>query len=136
MSLKKHVKYIYDSDIQSLEIFQSALLILVNPLNLMSIKCSEHDVDNYLFSLAILCVLTGILNIIYIFINNLKQRLNVARLHLVVTLTICLFLMHCNGININISLVIYYWVQTITCFFVGSRLYIEVEHRQQVSHGK
>jgi hypothetical protein len=136
MSIKKHLIYIYYSDIQALELFQSALLILVNPLNLISIKCSKHDIDNYLLTLAISCALVGILNIIYIFIHNLKQRLNVARLHLVVTLTTCLFLMHCKGINVNISLVIYYWVQTITCLFVGSRLYLEVAHKQKVSHGK
>ena len=136
MSIKKRIKYIYYSDIQTVELFQSALLILVNPLNLMSIKCLEHSIENYLLALGVLCILTGILNIIYIFIHNLKQRLNVARLHLVVTLTICLFLMHCSSININISLVIYYWIQTLTCLFVGSRLYLEVEHKQKVSHGK
>ena len=129
MPIKEKIKYIYYSDIESLEIFQSALLILVNPINLYQTKCMYHDVGIYLVGLGISCIITGLLNLIYLFKNNLKQRLNVARLHLIITLTICLFLTHCTGIKIGQSLIIYYWIQTFTCLFVASRLLLEVKHK-------
>ena len=137
MRLKEQLKYIYHSDIETLEIFQSALLILVNPINLYQARCVHHDdVEKYLITLGIACAITGILNLVYLFKKDLKQRLNISRLHLIVTLTICGFLAHCQGIEVNISLLIYYWIQTIACLFVSSRLYLEFKHKQRkVQHG-
>lgn len=133
MLSKEKLKYIYYSDIEPLEIFQSALLILVNPINLYHTECVHHDdITKYLLGLGISCGIIGILNLLYIFKKDLKQRLNIARLHLVVTLMICIFLSHCNGIEINKGLIMYYWIQTIACLFVSSRLFLEVKHRNKV----
>ena len=127
------MKYIFYSDIEPLEIFQSALLILVNPVNLYHTECSTHDdITKYLLGLGLSCAIIGILNIIYIFKKDLKQRLNIARLHLIVTLMICIFLSHCKDIQISQGLIMYYWIQTIACLFVSSRLFLEVKHKSKV----
>ena len=62
MNFKEKMKYIFYSDIEPLEIFQSALLILVNPVNLYHTECSTHsDITKYLLGLGIACAIVSLI---------------------------------------------------------------------------
>lgn len=116
---------ILHSDIEPLEVFQSALLIFVNPINLMNIRYQDPERMYYIYAFCVSCLLVGILSIISIILNNLKFRLQVARVHWVITLTIASYILHCDVLRTDISLFLYYVVQCISCFFVITRLFLE-----------
>ena len=116
---------ILHSDIEPLEVFQSALLIFVNPINLMHIQYNDPSKMYYIYTFCLSCLIVGVLSIIAIVLNNLRFRLQVARVHWVITLTIASYILNCDVLRTDISLFLYYVVQCISCFFVITRLFLE-----------
>lgn len=116
---------ILHADIEPLEVFQSALLIFVNPINLMSVEYDDPSKMYYIYTFCFSCLFVGILSIISLIYNNLKFRLQVARVHWVITLTIASYIIHCDVLSNDISLFLYYLIQSVSCLFVITRLFSE-----------
>lgn len=133
--MKKITDKIFYSDIEPLEVFQSFLLIFVNPLNLYYAKYSEFTDMKYIYILCFSCIIVGIVNLLCLLLDNLKLRLHVARLHWIITLTITIYIIRCDILRLDKSLLSYYIVQSVFCLFVVSRLFLECKYRKKVSHG-
>jgi hypothetical protein len=131
---RKLNKILY-SDIESLEFFQSFLLVFVNPLNLFYAKYAENTEMIYIYILCFCCILVGITNLVCLLLENLSFRLHVARAHWVITLTITIYILRCDILSLDKSLLSYYIVQSIFCLFVMSRLFLEYRYRRKVRHG-
>ena len=133
--MKKITDKIFYSDIEPLEIFQSFLLIFVNPLNLYYANYSKFTDMRYIYFLCVSCIIVGIVNLFCLILDNLKLRLQVARLHWIITLTITIYIVRCDILSLDKSLLSYYIVQSIFCLFVMSRLFLECKYRKKVHHG-
>jgi len=121
-------KFFY-SDIELLEVFQSALLIFVNPFNLSSVECA--DCGTYLSYMSIPSFIIGIITIIsVIFDYHIKSRIRVARLHWVLCVVIT-SLMLCSTDHIGTGLLSYYIVQCVFCAFIIIRLNSEFLHNKR-----
>ena len=117
------------ADIELLELFQSSLLIFVNPFNLMAVDCFECT--SYLLYLAFPSFLIGALNLIAVFYNaNINRRLRIARIHWSLCVVILAVLTFCEKIHVGDGLLSYYLVQCIFCAFIIIRLNSELLHKK------
>ena len=130
MIIRKMWEILY-ADIEPLEVFQSAILIFVNPLNLLSVDYPETKSMIFIYIMCFACLMIGCTSIISILYDNLRFRLQVARVHWVATLSITAYILQCDILNQDLSMFFYYLVQSVFCLFVISRLFLEYRNKQK-----
>lgn len=129
--IEEKITKIIHSDIESLEAFQSSLLIFVNPLNLYNASHSKTISMSIVVIFCFLCIFVGLFNIYSLFVENLKYRLQIARFHWIMNIFITIHILNNDILLIDKSLLSYYVVQSFFCLFVISRLYLEYTSKQK-----
>lgn len=116
----KHYKEIFGySDIECLELFQSALLVFVNPFNLTVL--AEQESAPILIWCIYAGIVIGLMNFIWVTFS-LKSRLDIAKAHLALCSVILAIIVRHGHLYID-GVVSYYSLQFITCIFIIKRLH-------------
>lgn len=116
----KHYREIFSySDIECLELFQSALLIFVNPFNLTTL--AEEEVAPILIWCIYAGIIIGLMNVVWV-TYSLKSRLDIAKAHLALCTVILAIIVSYGHLYFD-GVVSYYLLQFLTCIFIIKRLH-------------
>lgn len=115
--LKNTLKY---GDIETLEYYQSFIMILVNPFNLLPLS-SIYRHGLYMTSLAILSIFIGFATLLYSVIGELKIRLIIAEIHWIFCMSVVFMLLTISNHTSN-GIISFYTIQLIFSLFCYWRL--------------
>jgi hypothetical protein len=126
-SYKKVKNTLIYSDIDTLEYYQSFIMVLVNPFNLVPLSpIFEHSA--YMFFLAFVSIFIGLITLYYSVIGDLKLRLFFAEIHWVFCMIIVFMLMSIR-IDAPNGIMSFYILQLIFSLFCYWRLKREYRSR-------